>query len=94
MGGCIGRIVRGVEGNAPVGQRIEMALFGYISATAVRCRKCSNVSPDRVTHRKVDLEDRPSYDTLVGLKRTMSFSSIGKMYGVSDNTIRKWVSQR
>lgn len=33
---------------------------------------------------------RPSRDELKQLIRTKSFLQIGKMYGVSDNAIRKW----
>lgn len=53
-----------------------------IGKTSIRCVQC-----ERVRHRKVE---RPTRDKLKFLVRTQSFTSIGKMYGVSDNTIRKW----
>ena len=40
--------------------------------------------------RKV--KDRPTPEELKRLKKEMSFVAIGKVYGVSDNTIRKWIN--
>ena len=40
------------------------------------------------TTRKV--VDRPNREELKNLIRTIPFMQIGKKYGVSDNTIRKW----
>ena len=40
---------------------------------------------------KVQLDDRPSVDEICELKKTMSWKRIGEMYGVSGNTIKKWV---
>lgn len=42
---------------------------------------------ESLIHRTVD---RPSRDELKQLIRTKPFLQIGKMYGVSDNAIRKW----
>lgn len=39
---------------------------------------------------KVKEEDRPSKEKLLELVKTTSFTEIGKIYGVSDNAIRKW----
>lgn len=39
---------------------------------------------------KVDEDNRPSKDELLYLIQTKPFTVIGRMYGVSDNTIRKW----
>lgn len=36
---------------------------------------------------------RPSKDELIELTKTTPFTQIGKMYGVSDNTIRKWCNK-
>jgi hypothetical protein len=41
--------------------------------------------PDR---RKVA---RPSYERLLAELETMSFVAVGRMYGVSDNAVRKWI---
>jgi hypothetical protein len=46
------------------------------------CLSCS-----RIASRKVE---RPSKDVLLELITSMSFIQIGKLYGVSDNSIRKW----
>lgn len=39
---------------------------------------------------KVKEEDRPSKEELLKLIKTTSFTEIGRMYGVTDNAIRKW----
>lgn len=42
----------------------------------------------RLNGRKV--KDRPSKDSLENLIQNHSFVQIGRIYGVSDNAIRKW----
>lgn len=46
------------------------------------CQKCFHISTRKV--------NRPSKEKLTSLISNTSFVKIGKMYGVSDNTIRKW----
>lgn len=41
-------------------------------------------------YRKVE---RPSYEQLQNELRTTSMVQVGKKYGVSDNTIRKWLKK-
>lgn len=53
-----------------------------ISATAIRCRSCAKKLQKKC--------ERPSRDDLKRLIRNTPFTTIGKTYGVSDNTIRKW----
>ena len=53
-----------------------------ISSTATRCEFCY-----KKTLRKVE---RPQRNELKQLIRSTSFLQIGKKYGVTDNTIRKW----
>lgn len=53
-----------------------------ISKKALRCNKCSHKLQERV--------ERPEREELKFLIRTMPFTTIGKKYGVTDNTIRKW----
>lgn len=53
-----------------------------ISNKAVRCEEC-NKKFSRIT-------ERPSREELKRLIRTTSFLEIGRMYKVSDNSIRKW----
>lgn len=53
-----------------------------ISKDADRCVKCASKMRRQV--------NRPSREELKDLIYTQSFLSIGRMYGVSDNTIRKW----
>lgn len=42
-----------------------------------------------MAQRKVS--DRPSHQELLDLVRAHSYSAVGRMYGVSDNAIRKWL---
>lgn len=53
-----------------------------ITRKAIRCVKCGQISSRIVK--------RPSREELKQLIRTKPFTQIGKMYGVSDNSIRKW----
>lgn len=58
-----------------------------IALGSIRCPKCA-AKHNRVY--KVDIKDRPSKDELLELIQTKPFTEIGRMYGVSDNAIRKW----
>ena len=49
-----------------------------------KCRKCNNLNMRKV-------EDRPSIECLLKDVETIGYRSTGKKYGVSDNTIRKWI---
>ena len=53
-----------------------------IDRNATRCVKC-----DRFLHRKAN---RPTREELKFLIKNISFTQIGKQFGVSDNSIRKW----
>lgn len=53
-----------------------------ITKGALRCVNCS--------HKRTYKCEHPTRDTLKTLIRIKSFTEIGKIYGVSDNTIRKW----
>lgn len=53
-----------------------------IDEEAVRCRQCANLN-NRFC-------DRPTREELKKLIREQSFVSIGRLYNVSDNAIRKW----
>jgi 5-methylcytosine-specific restriction endonuclease McrA len=55
-----------------------------IDRKASRCARCSNIN-----QRKV--KNRPSKEEILKMLETSSYVSIGKKYGVSDNTIRKWL---
>lgn len=58
-----------------------------ISTKSTRCQSCA---AKHSNSSKVDREDRPSKDELLELILSKTFTEIGKMYGVTDNTIRKW----
>ena len=53
-----------------------------ITPGATRCVECANKAQRSV--------ERPSRELLKNLVRTKPFLEIGKMYGVSDNSIKKW----
>jgi hypothetical protein len=54
-----------------------------ISKWGKRCKTCSQKN-----NRKVD---RPDIDTILKKVNEKGYSRVGKEYGVSDNTIRKWI---
>jgi len=56
-----------------------------ITEVSTRCKKCSAIKNNI---RKV--KERPSKESLKIMIDTMPMTHIGKKYGVSDNTIRKW----
>ena len=53
-----------------------------ITRGAIRCTKCDHIKQRKVT--------RPNRAELKSLIRTNSFVAIGRLFNVSDNTIRKW----
>lgn len=60
--------------------------YSYSSQTGKFCSvECSKVSQRRV--------ERPTKDELLNLIKNESFLEIGRMYGVSDNAIRKWCKE-
>lgn len=54
-----------------------------ITRTSARCTICSFKYKRKV--------NRPSKESLLKEKETMNFCEMGRKYGVSDNTIRKWL---
>lgn len=54
-----------------------------ITSRAIRCPKCNSLQ-NRV------IKNRPNREELKTLIRSKSFLEIGRIYNVSDNTIRKW----
>lgn len=54
-----------------------------ITRGAIYCSECVKET------RKI-IQNRPSREELKKMIRTMPFTHIGKMYGISDNSIRKW----
>lgn len=61
---------------------------GVKSLAAIRCKKCADIHK-AYNLRKV--KDRPSKEILKKEVEETSYVSVGKKYGVSDNTIRKWI---
>lgn len=49
---------------------------------------CSTECADKV---RCKVKDRPSKEQLQELLKTNSYCAIGRMFGVSDNAIRKWL---
>ena len=60
-----------------------------------KCSKDLNIERkilyNRIKNRKI--LERPSKEDLLKLILSKSFLKIGRMYNVSDNTIRKWCKQ-
>lgn len=54
-----------------------------ILITSNACEKCAQIN-----QRKVE---RPSYETLLKELEESNYSAVGRKYGVSDNSIRKWL---
>ena len=54
----------------------------YKDHNAKLCLKCSHIASRKV--------ERPSKEVLFELITTKTFVDIGKIYGVSDNAVRKW----
>ena len=42
-------------------------------------------------YKQRKVKDRPSYDELIEMLKYSTYTAIGRKYGVSDNTIRKWI---
>ena len=57
----------------------------YIYKTSTMCCECSNIK-----RRKVE---RPTLEELSTLILEKSFVDIGKIYGVTDNAVRRWCKQ-
>jgi hypothetical protein len=55
-----------------------------INLRSTMCEKCWSIK-----NRKVE---RPPFNQLLNEVTEMGYSGVGKKYGVSDNTIRKWLS--
>lgn len=51
--------------------------------SSLRCKECAPIAARVV--------ERPSKETLKELVQTKAMTTIGKMFGVTDNTVRKWV---
>ena len=58
-----------------------------ISLKSTRCHSCSSKHKNSF---RVNPENRPTKEELFELIKNKPFISIGKMYRVTDNTIRKW----
>ena len=58
-----------------------------ISSRSTRCQSCAS---KHFNTYKVAREDRPTKEQLLELILSKPFLEIGRMYGVTDNTIRKW----
>lgn len=56
-----------------------------ISKSATKCKSCTG----KKQKRKID--NRPSHDILLEEIKENGYSSTGRKYGVSDNTVRNWL---
>lgn len=54
------------------------------SKSSLCSRKCVDFSRRRI-------KNRPSTEVLLGLLKEYNYVQLGKMFGVSDNAVRKWL---
>lgn len=54
-------------------------------------RKQVYCSSECSSYEQRKIKDRPSKEQLQELLKTNSYCAVGRMFGVSDNTIRKWL---
>ena len=78
--------------NNPKKNNIKMKKINYcvdchraIDRKAVRCKSCAGKEKE-----KEKIKKHPNRELLKQLIRTKSFVQIGRKFGVTDNTIRKW----
>ena len=84
-----------IEKNA---QEIDLQLQKIKTHQLVYCKTCGTIISNKATQcvkcagltRQV--VKRPDRETLKDLIRSTPFTTIGKMYGVTDNAVRKWCS--
>ena len=57
-----------------------------IFKSSIKCKKC-----DSIKQRKVE---RPPYKQLISEVSELGYAGTGRKYGVSDNTIRKWINYK
>jgi hypothetical protein len=60
-----------------------------IDKRSKKCKSCNNIELS-ILQRKVE---RPTYDTLLKNIEDFGYSGTGRIYNVSDNTIRKWIKK-
>lgn len=63
----------------------------YFCECGKKIRKQSKVCLECSQRKQRKVKDRPSYDQLMQDIRETNYTQTGKKYGVSDNTIRKWL---
>lgn len=99
--GVSGRTVRGINNgelwtqediNYPIREALydlhkEYTICLICGAEILKTQKYCSVECTHIGNRKVN---RPDRETLKNLIYTSSFVDLGKQYGVSDNTIKKW----
>ena len=59
-----------------------------ISYSSTRCKSCDS---RKRTSENRKVKSRPTYDTLKKEIQETSYCAVGRKYGVSDNSIRKWI---
>lgn len=62
----------------------------FIGNRTFCCQTCSNKF-NRNGLKTVKVANRPSQDVLLQMIRTMGYSATGRVFGVSDNAVRKWL---
>lgn len=63
-----------------------------INSRSTRCKECSLELQKIESFKKRKIKDRPSKEQLLKEIEETNYVTVGKKYGVSDNTIRKWTN--
>lgn len=94
------RLHHWIDAGCKVHESYEPKASTYYGRPKPACKVCGNTVTEHfgmycstecmgAGNRKV--KERPSQDELVRLIKSMGYLQVGKLYGVSDNAIRKWV---
>jgi Zn finger protein HypA/HybF involved in hydrogenase expression len=57
-----------------------------VGSLTIRCEKCESIHKRKVP-------DRPSLEILLKQTEELGYKGTGRLYGVTDNTVRKWLIQ-
>lgn len=77
-------------------EKIAQQLLDELKEKHVYCKRCGKEITKKASYRKEcshilqQRTDKPSREELKDLIYNNSFLAIGRVFGVSDNTIRKW----
>lgn len=71
----------------------HLPLCKYCNDNPVQLHNNEYCSPECCSLANRKVEDRPSIDVLIQLLKHNNYCYVGRLYGVSDNAVRKWVNR-